>query len=177
MDIEGRVRRQSTWPFWTVIVLTLPAFALLLIWLCAIVRPTGWVYLTVPLIFVASVGLVVGIIIAAATRHSVPRRLSRSTWIVLGLAVLAALATIVLIGRAASKPPRSKGGVAQVTPGIPTRASFARVGYWAADASKADWTSRAAGLVRADSNWQLAFSPRNCRAARTTRPPGLSANC
>lgn len=115
MDIEHPVRRQSTWPFWTVIILTLPTFALLIIWLCAIfLRPTAGVYLTVPLMFMASVGLVVGIIIAVATRHSVPRHLSRSTWIVLALAVLAALATIALIGQAATKPSPSQHGNAKL---------------------------------------------------------------
>lgn len=99
METQGSIRNQPQWPFWTVVILSLPTFAAFLIVLSAMVRPNVGVYLLIPLMFVAPVGLIIAIGIAVA-RLFLHHQLSRATWIVLVLGVFAAMAAIGLLRQA-----------------------------------------------------------------------------
>jgi uncharacterized membrane-anchored protein len=90
-------RNQQKWPLWTVVILSLPTFAALLIVISGMLVPNVWVYFLIPLAVVAPVGFVSAIGFIVATRRSMDHRLSRAAWIVLVIALLAGIAAITII--------------------------------------------------------------------------------
>jgi hypothetical protein len=93
-----QLHKRITWPFWTAVILTMPVFGALVVCISGTVTPNPFVYLLVLLIPLAAVGLTLAFVTALTTRRIVSGHLLRLSWIVLGFAVVAGLA-IVLIWR------------------------------------------------------------------------------
>jgi len=96
---ERRVRRDWKWPFWSVLVLSIPSFTALLMMLSASVWPDILASSeAIGLYFYTPLTLVPAILIAAATQTSMRHYRRRNTWLVLSFAVFAALVAMMLSG-------------------------------------------------------------------------------
>ncbi len=88
--------------FWSsvglsVVGLSLPTFLALCIVVSALVHPNMSVYAILPLAAIAPGCLIAAIILLFQKRHRMSLRLYRRAWAVIGIAVLAGVATITLI--------------------------------------------------------------------------------
>ena len=96
---ESRVRRDWRWPFWSVLVLSIPSFTALLIMLFAFLGPKDLIPSeALQPYFYAPLTLVPAILIATVTRTSMRHYWRRNTWLALSLAAFAAVVALVLSG-------------------------------------------------------------------------------
>jgi hypothetical protein len=86
------------WPFWIVVVLSVPSFSAAAILITALIIPNIWLYAEIPLMyFYIPLTLVLAVLIAAATHRSMVTRVRHRTWCLLASAACSSAVTFAAL--------------------------------------------------------------------------------
>jgi hypothetical protein len=86
------------WPFWVVVVLSVPSFSAATILIGALIRPNVWLFAEAPLLyFYIPASLILAVLIAAATHRFMRRGTRRRMWYLLASSACASFGTFAVL--------------------------------------------------------------------------------